>query len=141
MHVGAWLGYAKHTSGNTSGEVDCAHACRFWPRLGVEYGWFIPFAFLHLSYLGPPIGSFLRTHCMRYGWYVWPNQAPTCMRWGLSLKQLSELFTCGLKGIPSGEAGFAHACRIWLNRRVEYGLFVSFMFLHLYPNRLDISCS
>ena len=24
-----------------SGEAGCAHACRFWPNRGVEFGWFV----------------------------------------------------------------------------------------------------
>ena len=38
-----------------SGEAGSAHACRFWPNCGVEYGWFVLstvlmiFSFLHIS--------------------------------------------------------------------------------------------
>ena len=79
--------------------------------------------------------------CLKY-----PNQAPTCMQWGLALKQFSKLapvahclyqqdktadhsFSCYLHCSYTGEAGCAHACSFWPNHWVRVVCsFISYKF-------------
>ena len=43
-----------------SGEAGCAHACRFWPNRGVEFGWFVLSRSNHNSNSSAGFGKFVK---------------------------------------------------------------------------------